>query len=104
MTYLRFGKCSERYRDLLQASSSIVSISETSQRVVSALEEVKEACDTSSEVQTLQKSSNTRKRPMSIGGGLLLSRAGKQHADGKGCCVGFNPGNDDRLNYLFVRY
>jgi hypothetical protein len=33
----------ERYRDLLQASSSIISIAKSSQRILNALEESKEA-------------------------------------------------------------
>ncbi|KAG8908508.1 hypothetical protein FRB99_005867 [Tulasnella sp. 403] len=44
----------ERYRDLLQASSAIVSISETSQRVRDTLVEMKAACSTSKEIRALQ--------------------------------------------------
>jgi hypothetical protein len=47
-------KRSERYRDLLEASSAIVHISEASKRVLETLEEMKDACDTSQEVRSLQ--------------------------------------------------
>ena len=40
---IRSLKCSERYRELLQASSAIISISKSSQRVLEAIEECKEA-------------------------------------------------------------
>ncbi|KAG9047746.1 hypothetical protein FS837_001586 [Tulasnella sp. UAMH 9824] len=54
---------SERYRDLLQASSAIVSISETSQKVQSTLEDIKDSCDTSKEVRSL-KSGHKRVQSM----------------------------------------
>ncbi|KAG9019493.1 hypothetical protein FRB90_001565 [Tulasnella sp. 427] len=53
----------ERYRDLLQASSAIVSISETAQKVRSTLEDMKESCDTSKEVRSL-KSGHKRVQSM----------------------------------------
>lgn len=53
----------ERYRDLLQASSAIVSISETSQKVQSTFEDIKDSCDTSKEVRSL-KSGHKRVQSM----------------------------------------
>ncbi|KAG8864943.1 hypothetical protein FRB96_003531 [Tulasnella sp. 330] len=59
----------ERYRDLLQASSSIESISESSQRVQNALEEMKHSCNTSKDIRALNTRSH--KRQQSLFGGAL---------------------------------
>ncbi|KAG9013087.1 hypothetical protein FRB94_003920 [Tulasnella sp. JGI-2019a] len=59
----------ERYRDLLQASSSIESISESSQRVRNALEDMKEGCSTSKDIRALKTRSH--KRQQSLFGGAL---------------------------------
>ncbi|KAG8931533.1 hypothetical protein FRC01_001162 [Tulasnella sp. 417] len=53
----------ERYRDLLQASSAIISISETSQKVQSTLEDIKDSCNTAKEVRSL-KSGHKRVQSM----------------------------------------
>ncbi|KAG8978165.1 hypothetical protein FRC05_011281 [Tulasnella sp. 425] len=55
----------ERYRDLLEASSAIISISETSQKVQSTLEDMKDSCDTSKEVRSL-RSGHKRVQSMAV--------------------------------------
>ncbi|KAG8968608.1 hypothetical protein FRC03_006729 [Tulasnella sp. 419] len=63
----------ERYRDLLEASSAIASISDASKRVKSLLEDVKSACDTTTETRRIQNINRTRSQ--SVYGVTSVARA-----------------------------